>query len=87
MPPWQYRVYSAGMAKVMVSLPDELLAAVDAEAARRGTTRSGVLRSFADDALRQRGAERAARIEELMRESTAHGGEVAEAVKAHRPAR
>jgi metal-responsive CopG/Arc/MetJ family transcriptional regulator len=33
------------MAKVMVSLPDELLDAVDAEAARRGTTRSGLLRA------------------------------------------
>ena len=32
-----------GMAKVMVSFPDELLARVDAEASRRGTTRSGLL--------------------------------------------
>lgn len=31
------------MAKVMVSMPDELLARVDAEALRRGTTRSGLL--------------------------------------------
>ncbi len=31
------------MAKVMVSFPDDLLAQVDAEAQRRGTTRSGLL--------------------------------------------
>ena len=37
--------YTGAMAKVMVSLPDELLDAVDAEAARRGTTRSGLLRA------------------------------------------
>jgi hypothetical protein len=71
----------------MVSLPDELLEAVDAEAARRGTTRSGVLRSFAHDALRQRSADRAARIEGLMRESTSHGGDVAQILKRHRPRR
>lgn len=76
--------YTHGMAKVMVSLPDELLAAVDAEATRRGTTRSGLLRRFADDALRRRSDERAARIEELMRGATPHGGGVAELVKRHR---
>ncbi len=31
------------MAKVMVSFPDDLLARVDSEAARRGTSRSGLL--------------------------------------------
>lgn len=75
------------MAKVMVSLPDDLLDAIDTEAARRGTTRSGLLRSFADDALRRRGAERAARIDALMREATPHGGGAAELVKRFRPRR
>jgi hypothetical protein len=35
------------MAKVMVSFPDELLGAVDAEATRRGTSRSAVLQAGA----------------------------------------
>jgi Ribbon-helix-helix protein, copG family len=35
------------VAKVMVSLPDDLLGAVDAEAARRGTSRSAVLQAGA----------------------------------------
>ena len=33
------------MAKVMVSMPDELLSAVDSEAARRGTSRSAVVQA------------------------------------------
>jgi metal-responsive CopG/Arc/MetJ family transcriptional regulator len=35
------------MSKVMISLPDDLLARLDAEAARRLTTRSGLLASAA----------------------------------------
>lgn len=70
----------------MVSLPDDLLRAVDAEAARRGTTRSGLLREFANQSLRGRGAHRASRAAEIMRESAGHGGDVAELVKRHRPA-
>jgi metal-responsive CopG/Arc/MetJ family transcriptional regulator len=73
------------MAKVMVSLPDELLAELDAEAARRGTTRSALLRAFAQDAFSQRGAQRAARVTELARDATPHGGDVAGLVKRHRP--
>jgi metal-responsive CopG/Arc/MetJ family transcriptional regulator len=74
------------MAKVMVSLPDDLLADLDAEAARRGTTRSGLLREFAGASLRRRGEDRAARIEEIMRDASPHGGDVADLVKRHRPA-
>jgi Ribbon-helix-helix protein, copG family len=40
------------MAKVMVSLPDDVLARIDSEAQRRGTTRSALLR---DAALRELG--------------------------------
>lgn len=35
------------MAKVMVSLPDDVLARIDGEARRRGTTRSALLREAA----------------------------------------
>jgi metal-responsive CopG/Arc/MetJ family transcriptional regulator len=35
------------MAKVMVSIPDELLAQIDRRAAERGTTRSGLLQAAA----------------------------------------
>ncbi len=42
------------MAKVMISLPDEDLARIDAEAARRGTSRSGLMREAALRELDQR---------------------------------
>jgi len=73
------------MAKVMVSLPDDLLAEVDAEARRGGTTRSAVMRGFADAALRQRREGRAAAMRSLLRDTSPHGGRAAEQVKATRP--
>jgi predicted transcriptional regulator len=41
------RGYTERMAKVMISLPDEVLSRVDREARRRGTSRSGFLREAA----------------------------------------
>jgi metal-responsive CopG/Arc/MetJ family transcriptional regulator len=73
------------MAKVMVSLPDDLLAEVDAEARRGGTTRSAVMREFADMALRRRREGRAAAMRSLLNDTSPHGGRVAEQVKATRP--
>src|ERR1700728_2972679 len=57
--------YTALMAKVMVSLPDDLLKAVDIEAERRGTTRSGLLREFTEETLRRRTIHRAERMAEI----------------------
>jgi metal-responsive CopG/Arc/MetJ family transcriptional regulator len=76
------------MAKVMVSLPDDLLAAVDREAERRGTTRSGLLRELAEQEFRRRSARRAERMAEidaLYGPPSDHGGNVAEVLKANRP--
>jgi len=72
----------------MVSMPDELLAEVDAEARRTGSTRSAVLRGFADAALRRRRERRAEAIRGLLDVAAAHGGHggnAAELVKATRP--
>ena len=73
------------MAKVMVSLPNELLSEVDNEAARTGSTRSAVLRDFADSALRRRRSSRAEAMSALLASRGSHGGGVAEMVKASRP--
>jgi len=81
----QHRVYSVPMAKVMISLPDELLASVDAEAARRGTTRSGLIRLFTDEALRQRSEERAATIDQLFAQVKPRGGDAVAQLKRLRP--
>lgn len=72
----------------MVSLPDDLLRAVDAEASRRGTTRSGLLRELAEDSLRRRTARRVQRMRDIRLapgERRSHGGGVADLVKAQRP--
>jgi metal-responsive CopG/Arc/MetJ family transcriptional regulator len=73
------------MAKVMVSLPDDLLAEVDAEARRNGTTRSAVMREFADMALRRRREGRASALRALLDGAAPHGGDNAERVKETRP--
>ena len=77
--------YTRSVAKVMVSLPDDLLRDLDADAARRGLTRSGLLRELAQESLRRRSADRGARAGEILRGATAHGGGVAELRKRHRP--
>ena len=82
--------YTGAMAKVMVSLPDDLLRAVDVEAGRRGTTRSGFLRELAEETLRRRSVRRAERIAEIDKMDgplAGHGGGVADLVKATRPER
>ena len=73
----------------MVSLPDYVLRAVDAEADRRGTTRSGLLREMAEDSLQRRSVRRAERMAEIVAGARmiGHGGQVAEVVTANRPVR
>lgn len=73
------------MAKVMVSLPDDLLGSLDTEAARRHTTRSGLLRDYINEGLRHRGRERARRVQQLMSEPGRHGGSGVDDLKRHRP--
>ena len=76
------------MAKVMVSLPDELLRTGDMETARRGTTRSGYVRQLVEKALRWRGEQGAAcmaDIDALADGPRGHGGDVANLVKVNQP--
>lgn len=73
------------MAKVMVSLPDDLLDLLDAEAARRNTTRSGLLRDYVREGMRHRAQERARRVQQLMTKADHHGGDGVRALKRLRP--
>lgn len=69
----------------MVSLPDDLLAEVDAEARRLGTTRSAIMREFAGIVLHRRRENRAAAMRSLLGDASGHGGGSAERVKETRP--
>lgn len=48
------RGYTLGMSKVMVSIADDLLAKIDAEAKRRSTSRSALLAAAAQRELARR---------------------------------
>jgi metal-responsive CopG/Arc/MetJ family transcriptional regulator len=70
----------------MISLPDDLLARLDAQAAERGSTRSATLRELAEAALGERERLLAERMSELEGHARGHGGDVVGDLKAGRPA-
>lgn len=72
------------MAKVMISLPDELLAALDRSAKERGSTRSGLIRALAEDHLRHARGEKTRRIRELLSYAAPHDGKAVEHIRADR---
>jgi metal-responsive CopG/Arc/MetJ family transcriptional regulator len=78
--------YTHVVAKVMISLPDDLLARLDAQAAERGSTRSATIRDLAEAALGERERLLAERMGELEGHAAGHGGDVAKVLKAGRPA-
>lgn len=69
----------------MISLPDELLARVDAEAARRGMSRSGVLRHLALSGLEDAEAHRREEMRALNARARHRGGDSLAQLKARRP--
>lgn len=77
------------MSKVMVSLPDGLLAELDAEVKRRGTSRSALLAEAARRELARRDpADLTAAIERSERRFRAAGSfESADVIRADREAR
>jgi len=75
------------MAKVMISIPDDLLLRLDAHARRLGQTRSGLLRRLVERELAADGAARAARVRELLSNLQPHAGDSAQFVREQRRAR
>jgi metal-responsive CopG/Arc/MetJ family transcriptional regulator len=63
------------MAKVMISIPDELLARVDARAKSVGESRSGFLQRLAEHELRDEERLRRNEVQRLMRNVEATFGE------------
>lgn len=74
------------MAKVMISLPDDLLARVDAHASERGSTRSATLRELAEAGLGERQRRLTVRMAALEGKASGHGGSAVEDLKVSRPA-
>ncbi|ADB48618.1 CopG family ribbon-helix-helix protein [Conexibacter woesei] len=62
------------MAKVMISLPDDLLERFDTYAQRRRTTRSGLLRELAEHELAANSDARRRRVDELLANPGNYGG-------------
>ncbi|MDQ3725078.1 MAG: type II toxin-antitoxin system HicB family antitoxin [Actinomycetota bacterium] len=56
------------MAKVMISIPDQLLERLDARAKAAGETRSGFLQRLAERELEERERQRQAEVKRLMKE-------------------
>lgn len=67
-------VYTRPVAKVMISIPDDLLARLDAQARANRETRSGFLRRLAERELEAEQAKEREEIEELLEKATVPGG-------------
>lgn len=82
-------VYAHGVAKVMISLADDLLAAIDDEVRQRGTSRSALLAAAARRELARRdsAAVQAAILRSEERFAGAGAFEAAELVRQDRDAR
>jgi metal-responsive CopG/Arc/MetJ family transcriptional regulator len=75
------------MAKVMISMPDELLERVDAHAKKRAETRSGFLQRLAERAIAEDGTSRRRELEELLGPPVDLGGNAAELIRQSRDSR
>jgi predicted transcriptional regulator len=67
-------VYTHPMAKVMISMPDDLLERLDAQARANQETRSGFLRRLAERELEAEQARKRKEIEDLLDKATVRGG-------------
>lgn len=59
-------VYTHPVAKVMISIPDEVLDRLDAHVSRTGETRSGFLRRVAEREIEADGTKQRRHLEELL---------------------
>lgn len=78
-------VYTDPMAKVMISIPDDLLSRLDKQARANRETRSGYLRRLAERELKVDDVPRREEIERLLDLATAPmGGEAAKLIREDR---
>lgn len=78
-------VYTHPMAKVMISIPDDLLERLDARARANRETRSGFLQRLAERELKADEERRREKIAELLAKSTFRmGGDAARLIREDR---
>ncbi len=77
-------VYTHPVAKVMISMPDDLLDRLDAQARANRETRSGFLRRLAERELEPDEARRRKEIEDLLGPPLSMGGESARLIREDR---
>ena len=74
-------VYTLPVAKVMISMPDDLLARLDARARANRETRSGFLQRLAERELSAEQARMRDEIKDLLEKATVRGGMGGDAVR------
>ena len=77
--------YTPAVAKVMISLPDDLLARVDAQARAHRSTRSATIRELAEVGLGERQRRLSEQMAALEGQARGHGGSAVGDLKAGRP--
>jgi hypothetical protein len=77
-------VYTPPVAKVMISIPDDLLERLDAQARANGETRSGFLRRLSERELEVDEARRRKEIEDLLGPPVPLGGEAVRLIREDR---
>ncbi len=77
-------VYTHPVAKVMISIPDNLLERLDAQARANQETRSGFLRRLAERELSTEDTRRRKELEELLGPPLDLGGDAAQLVREDR---
>jgi HicB-like antitoxin of HicAB toxin-antitoxin system len=77
-------VYTQPVAKVMISIPDDLLERLDSQARVNRETRSGFLRRLAERELRSGEAKRRKEIEDLLGPPLHMGGDAARLIREDR---
>ena len=75
------------MAKVMVSMPDDLLERLDRRARERGTTRSGLLQELTEREVSLEEGKQRRRIDELLAGTASYDGQAAAHIREMRDSR
>jgi HicB_like antitoxin of bacterial toxin-antitoxin system len=79
-----YTVYTQPVAKVMISIPDDLLERLDAQARASHETRSGFLRRLVEREVSVGGANRRKEFEDLLGPPMNMGGDAARLIREDR---